>query len=513
MIMTRLLFVPCALLALVAGSPIALAFDGDSGGTFLGGTGAGESATWYGGTAVSRTQTTATAFWTTDTAYTRCTGAIALGTPPALGKKWDFSLGVHAPGSAVSCASAVTNLTYTPLCEISDSNKSCIFDVAVSIPAASCMQIKATAVNSPYNTSGLIYAMSCTDANGDANAVFGSGGTTSAVAQRYLGHTDGLTTNPGTFWIARENYLTATGGVRLNAAPGNAKSWALKLQYSTAALTDTQSCQDLIYITTDDLCETPLSGASTLWCSFHDVPVNIPQGGCFRYTIVPAGGPNGTGGQQWNLELSTSSESPYNGGGPIFWGSRATNPGAVYGGLIGELYASNEPTGYWPVGNTPLSTCSGSVVLDTASASNAGLSFPVTIRYATSALAASQSCGDASPTVFETAPLCTITGSATSRGSCTFSGMSVPAAANGCLGITVAGPGGKPTGSLWWSLACAVALMPPTPTTTPPPSPPTPTNAPPATPTPTYECLTVGTSCNDGQGTCCRDVNGTPVCE
>lgn len=112
--MTWLLPVLRMLLALVAGSGTALAFDADSGGNFLGAAGAGVSATWYGGTALSTTQTTASAFWTTDTAYTHCTGMIALGTDPKMGKEWDFSLGVSTPGSTVSCASAAADLSTLP---------------------------------------------------------------------------------------------------------------------------------------------------------------------------------------------------------------------------------------------------------------------------------------------------------------------------------------------------------------------------------------------------------------
>jgi hypothetical protein len=496
----RLAILAAALLGAIAalaawGCRPAWASDPEAGGGYYYGGGGGSASTHYFMRGVSTTQTNSNTQARTTTAWTHCSGAININTAPGAGKSWDYYMCSHAPGTSTSCASDVGNLSCTLLGSIADTNKSKRFDLDITIPADACIQGKALGNGTPASDSQFGWSMTCVDANGDAPSVLSGEVSSGSTLQQYIGQNTSQSTSSvaeQTLVVAKQNYLTATGGVQLNAAPGSAKSWTLRLRYSTAALVADQACGDLTYVTTASLCESAITGTSVLGCSFHNVSIDdgaghvgIPVNGCYGYTLVPSGSPTSTGTLQFDLELSTSSGSPFNGGGAIFIGNAAVGNAVLYGGDALGTSATNAGN-FFLIGNRALTTCSGALTLNVGSSGNNGKTWPISLNYSAAGLSASGNCGGATLTNIGTQ--CTLTGNTTAKENCVFGDVSVPAAAGGCLQIQVGAPGTGTTGNIYAALNCALVADTPTPTATPTVTPTdtptdTPTNTPTRTPT------------------------------
>lgn len=425
---------------------------------FLGGSATSNSATYYAGPTTSATQTTANAFWVTSQAMGACAGVFAVQTAPGAGNSWAITLHHGAPGDATSCASA--SLTEVSLCTISDTNRSCSYSVSPTIAANSCVQLKSTAGGAPSATIAQTYSLHCTPSGGDGMSTYAAASTDSFSGTRYLGHaTSSGTTTGQTYWIAGANYRRLNGGVRLVTAPGAGKSWAVKVRYSSTALGATTDCEDITDTTSGTLCTI---GNSDVHCAFSNADIDVPVGGCVQYELEPGGSPAATGGEQYTIHATTSTGNAADAGNGYHGFRIATT--ALYGGYLGSS-GSNYPNSYWLTGSDAVTTCSGTVSLDTGSAGNDGMAWPVSLGYG--ALTGANHCGAITPTT--TSTLCTLIGRSAGGASCSFTGVAVAPGALGCLGIRIGTATGSPTGNISYALHCNSGAAPPTPTRTSPP--------------------------------------------
>lgn len=448
------------LMLLLAAPLAARASDSDGAGARTGSSGTSFTSTWYAAHGASTTQTATQNFWVNAGARARCMGFVSVATAPGAGNSWTINLLHHATGATTNCAGDIGNLASESLCTISGSNKSCAFDSTFTLDAGSCLQIQAVAGGTPTGTTREEWSLRCVDSSGDGAAVVSPSFTTSFSANSTLGVAIGSSSHI----IAPANYRKCDGAVRLVTAPGSG-NWAVQLNYSTAALTGTQKCSDLSYSSVSALCGGALTG-TTLACSFSAASINVPAGGCMAIILTAGSSPTATGGEQWALECSTSTGSPYNGGGPLYWAqplAASVLAGTQYiGSSTGSSSGSTAENPFFST-DQALTTCSGSILVDGA---NSGLSFPFTLRYSTTPLDATGNCGGAS---YSEVTACTVTGGS-SAGVCTFADVAMPAAAKSCFGFhtTGASAAGTPTpaGNAYFSMNCVLPPSTPTPTPT-----------------------------------------------
>ena len=274
--------------------------------------------------------------------------------------------------------------------------------------------------------------------HGGGGATLATSGTTDCAADSC-----GTTTANNGFWPVSDTLTDCDVDVTLSAAPtGATKSYDVTIQYSTAALTSGQTCNDLTYssATVGSITDT----AKHLRATGVVLTSNAAANSCMRLRFTANNTPTAST-PTYALECHTSATgsdglSGYN---AVDSTSRTTE---TYLGPLSNTSANNSLASYF-IAPRAISRCKG--VLTFANDGTGARVFGAHV--ATGALAANQNCVTAGYTY--PTPIPTLASIATNDNSGTFAIGSLAIAAGACFNMDLTVPANT-TGSIAASLSC-----------------------------------------------------------
>jgi len=400
--------------------------------------------------------------WVAPRSIEACKGMFAVGVPPGGGWTIDLRVSTTALTNTQQCSNLSYTTPHTDNCGISGpSNLSCDFpiDNTIDIPAGYCfgyIMDEGTAVTGAQNET---YNLTCSGDNVPtygAGAAFWSANNGGSNIQTdhfvYLGGSN-LTTvaeQKTQFPIVPYATTTCSGFVTFSTIDA-ANSRTLHVGYSTAALTDSQSCEDLSY--TEVLaCTLAPSDKS---CVFSNLSVPAVKGGC-TYLVLDQPGTTNWGDTTWGWECleaiptttptptltatptptltptptetvtptltitptgaPTVTATPIDGGAIFFGQGNSIAAGTV--GYIGRRADDDRAmpgTGDapWWISLQNFKECRGVTTISNVPGAT-GKSWTVELLYNESALTSGQNCADAAGSQVTTGTLCTINGASRS---------------------------------------------------------------------------------------------------
>lgn len=391
------------------------------------------------------------AWWSTSTGYTDCTGTLVTTVAPGVGKSWSISMNYNESGTAggQTCGSDLTPYVNSgSLCTISGTDRNCSFNVDLTtlntgggIAANSCFQLQVDGSGSPAGTGVITWDVSCAGASSSISSRGDSNTNQPFYCGSGLDNPDNCETTPN----AATHFVNWSSSA-INACegwfallpspvptPNFSSFWNVDIEVSTSAVNAGQNCNDLTY--------TQLTGCSIISthrsCSTGSVgSCSVPgSGGCYRYLVYRGGGGGlrATSDQKFNLDVSDGQGSAWTLSRTATWGGGA----ATVRYLANDTGTSSTSQDGYAVVPVNLTGCDGGFMQTTVMAG--GDQADLEIEYSTTALAAGNKCS--SLTYTSTGTLCSVT---SGNKSCTFSGASVPAVAGGCMRLkyTPTGTGG-----------------------------------------------------------------------
>ncbi len=397
--------------------------------------------------------------WLTSRDYSSLDFSAAIDAAPGAGGVWTFTI-EYAPLPATQNPDDIRTWKVVSLGTISGENKSCnAGNIPVNIVAPACLRGHAAITGTSNTGKGGTVSLYLYDAKSDGPMHFqGTGGSTVSEGVFYAGNVFRTTNMDRAYWISSGEALRSCSGVvALPIAPGPGKTWHIQIAASRTALTGNQNAADLTY----DLTEVATISGTQKSCSWTPVPFNVPAGGCVQLRGTCTGGASPVFSGAWYaLDVSTSSTSPYNGGGPTYEnaGSGAFDTNHQFG--TGPWAISDrKPTNgnatlgqmYWIAPPSGLRQVAGAFTFESPIGGTG--QFDIGLRISTAAPTSDQGCLDCN--YIDTPALCSVRAG---EKSCRFPLTSVDIPGNACFALMVKASGGTPSynGQFNWPV-CSVA--------------------------------------------------------
>ncbi|MFI5396592.1 MAG: hypothetical protein ACHQ9S_13745 [Candidatus Binatia bacterium] len=484
------LFLTTLCTILLALLPLAASASTDGGETFSVGANLSGAAPYYLG-AVGSSTNGANTFWMTGNALGTCSVVASVTTAPGAGTSYNIEIyyKTSAPSTANDCVADLANMSSVAGCTLSGTSTNCTgTGIAVPSAAGSCIQVKAsTASGSPVAPGSTTVTLSCTEAAGaDGIPAYSFGDSTGGSATPFYagsGATSTSSTSLNTFVIATSALNACSGAASVHSS-GN--GWNIAFRKSTTALAagaGTTTCADLTYSQSATECAINSTGAHS--CSWAmDNTLTVPQFGCFGLVWTGQGAAAATSGEDWALNCSGDSSTPFTAGGPAFFGSNTSNRTATF--YMGPLSGTSEYNQEYWVNDAgyALSTCNIAVAFGQVGSGSSTPTWTIKAHVSTAGLTSAQACGDLT---YTDTTLCTMT--VGTHQSCTASAQSLDIPNGGCFQLQAIKGGSISSGTngATWAMDCTIAF--PTATATPATTA-TPTDTPTATPTNTVPSAT-----------------------